>query len=197
LLAHKLQIFSSKQTRKDKEMSQEREEDLQKDELDSQLGDVGVDSADIHGNVGKVGYDYSLARSRSDYDEDSGPGGASGIGDDPTLQGSTGIADDVGMHVEPGFSVGYDQGSEDAEVGPDTGNETEGGGYLSLGEAAQGFEGGRDPDDEVQTALGVGDVGGDSIDDPDNELSLESIQDEEGGYGAEGTDSDLEGDQAD
>lgn len=178
-------------------MSQEREDFIENDDLDSQLGDVGVDSADLHGNVGKIGFDHSLARSRSQYDENSGPGGGSGIGDDPTLQGSTGIADDVGMHIEPGFSVGYEQEGEDAEIGPDTGNEIQGGGYLSLGEAAEGFEGGADPDDVVQTALGVGDVGGDSITDPDNELSLESLQDEEGSYGMEGTDSDLEGDEAD
>ena len=108
-----------------------------------------------------------------------------------------GIADDIGMHIEPGFSVGYDQDSEDAEIGPDTGNEIQGGGYLSLGEAAEGFEGGANPDDEVQTALGVGDVGGDSMTDPDDELSYELFEDEEGGYGVEGTDSDLEGDEAD
>lgn len=177
-------------------MSQEREDFIENDDLDNQLGDVGVDSADLHGNVGKVGYDHSLARSRSQYDENSGPGGASGIGDDPTLQGSTGIADDVGMHIEPGFSVGYEQEGEDSQIGPDTGNEIQGGGYLSLGEAAEGFEGGANPDDEVQTALGVQDVG-DSITDPGDNLSYELIQDEEGGYGVEGTDSDLEGDEAD
>jgi hypothetical protein len=177
-------------------MSQERNEHTQYEGLDSQLGDVGVDSADLHGNVGKIGFDHSLARSRSGYDETSGPGGASGIADDPALQGSTGIADDVGMHIEPGFSVGYNQESEDADIGPDTGNEIQGGGYLSLGEAAQGFEGGRNPDDEVQTALGVEDAG-DNLTDPFNNLSYESIQDEEGGYGVEGTDSDLEDDQAD
>lgn len=178
-------------------MSQEREEDyIQNDELDNQLGDVGVDSADLHGNVGKIGFDHSLAHNRGDYDENSGSPGT-GSGDETTLQGSSGLADDIGMHIEPGFSIGYDQDSEDADIGPDTGNEIQGGGYLSLGEAAQGFEGGADPDDEVQTALGVGDVGGDSITDPYNNLSFESIQDEEGGYGDESTDSDLEGDLAD
>jgi hypothetical protein len=177
-------------------MSHEREDFIENDELDSQLGDVGVDSADLHGNVGKIGFDHSLARSRADYDEDSGPGGGSGIGDDPTLQGSTGLADDVGMHVEPGFSVGYDRESEDADIGPDTGNEIEGGGYLSLGEAAQGFEGGADPDDKVQSALGVGDVG-DLVDEEDDDLSYELFDGGEAGYGVEGTDSDLEGDEAD
>jgi len=177
-------------------MSQEREDFMENDELDNELGDVGVDSADLHGNVGKIGFDHSLARQRSGYDEDSGPGGASGIGDDPTLQGSTGLADDVGMHVEPGFSVGYEQDSEEADIGPDTGNETEGGGYLSLGEAAQGFEGGANPDDEVQSALGVGDVG-DLENEADADLNFEQYDGEEAGYGVEGTDSDLEGDEAD
>ena len=177
-------------------MSQEREDFLEEDELDNQLGDVGVDSADLHGNVGKIGFDHSLARNRSDYDENSGPGGASGIGDDPTLQGSTGIADDIGMHIEPGFSVGYDPDSEDADIDPDIGNEVEGGGYLSLGEAAEGFEGGANPDDEVQSALGVGDVG-DLEYEQDADFNYQENEDEEGSYGVEGTDSDLEGDEAD
>ena len=176
-------------------MSQEREDFIENDELDNQLGDVGVDSADLHGNVGKIGFDHSLAHSRGDYDETSGSPGT-GSGDETTLQGSTGIADDIGMHIEPGFSVGYNQDSEDAEIGPDTGNEIEGGGYLSLGEAAQGFEGGADPDDKVQTALGVGDVG-DLVDEEDDELSYELFDGGEAGYGVEGTDSDLEGDEAD
>lgn len=175
-------------------MSQEREDFLEDDELDSQLGDVGVDSADIHGNVGKIGYDHSFARSRGDYDESSGSSGPGG--DETTLQGSTGVADDVGMHIEPGFSVGYDQDSEDADIGPDTGNEIDGGGYLSLGDAAEGFEGGANPDDEVQSALGVGDVG-DLEYEQDADFNFAEEEDEEGGYGVEGTDSDIEDDQAD
>ena len=137
-----------------------------------------------------------MSRRRAGIDEDFGSGGASGIADEPTLQGSTGLADDVGMHIEPGFSVGYDKDSEDPEIGPDTGNEIEGGGYLTLAEAAQGFEGGRNPADEVQTSLGVEDAG-DTITDPGDNLSIEMVGGREGGYGASGTDSDLEGDQAD
>lgn len=176
-------------------MSQEREDYVENDELDNQLGDVGVDSADLHGNVGKIAYDHSLAHSRGEYDETSGTPGT-GSGDETTLQGSTGLADDVGMHIEPGFSVGYDQSSEDADIGPDTGNEIDGGGYLSLGEAAEGFEGGANPDDKVQSALGVGDVG-DLQEEQDADFNYEENDGGEAGYGAEGTDSDLEGDEAD
>lgn len=174
-------------------MSRERDDFREDDELDSQLGDVGVDSADLHGNVGKIGFDHSFAHHRGEYDENSGSSGPGG--DDTTLQGSTGVADDIGMHIEPGFSVGYDQDSEDADIGPDTGNEIDGGGYLSLGDAAEGFEGGANPDDEVQSALGV-DVGENEYEE-DADFNFEENEDEEGSYGVEGTDSDLEGDEAD
>ena len=110
------------------------------------------------------------------------------------MQGSTGVADDIGMHIEPGFSVGYDQDSEDADIGPDTGNEIDGGGYLSLGDAAEGFEGGANPDDEVQSAVGV-EIGENEYEE-DADFNFEENEDEEGSYGVEGTDSDLEGDEA-
>jgi hypothetical protein len=97
-------------------------------------GSVGMDAADMHGNpVPNV--DRSLGRSLSEYDENSGPGGASGMADDPGLGGSTGAADDTGMHIEPGFSIGYDtQGS--MGIGPETGNEEVGAGYRTLADVA-------------------------------------------------------------
>ena len=160
--------------------------------LDSQTADINMDAAGLDGHVTHLGADRSLSRNLSDYDENSGPGGASGIGDDPYLGGSTGTADDVGMHIEPGFSIGYDN-SEVSGIGPDTGNEVQGGGYTSLADAAAGITVG-DPDGgtDLQTALGVPDVGDQS---GDNNLSLEMVADNEAGYGAEGTDSDLDTEQ--
>ena len=162
------------------------------EDIDSQIDDLNLDAADLYGKVTKPGQDHSLSRAMSDYDEDSGPGGASGIADDPTLGGSTGLADDVGMHVEPGFSVGYDTDT-DLDFDGDTGNEIEGG-YLNLADAAHGKEV-SDVDDKYETALGVPDAG--TLTNESEELSLDALaDDEEGGYGNEGTDSDVEGDLA-
>jgi hypothetical protein len=164
----------------------------QREDIDSQIDDLNMDAADLYGKATRPGQDHSLSRAMSDYDENSGPGGASGIADDPTLGGSTGLADDVGMHVEPGFSVGYDTDS-DLDFDGDTGNEIEGG-YLTLGDAARGREA-SEVEGDYETALGVPDAG--ILTNEGEELSLDALADEEeGGYGDEGTDSDIEGDLA-
>ena len=162
-----------------------RQNDQEYEDLNSRLDEIAVDSADLHGNAGKVSYDRSLSRAESDYDEDSGPGGGSGMADDPYLGGSTGLADDVGMHIDPGFSVGYGADDPDA-IGPDEGNEE---GYLSLGDAAldrttsQGDQG-----TGLETALGVPDAGKLNIDGPN--LSLDMVDGKAAGYGATVSDTD-------
>ena len=107
-----------------------REEE--RESLNSHLDEITVDSADLHGNTGKQGYDRSFQRTDDDY-EDSELDDSSGFGNDPYLGGSTGLADDIGMHIEEGFSVGYDQ--DESSIEPDEGNDES---YLSLGDAAQG-----------------------------------------------------------
>ncbi len=102
-----------------------------------------------------------------EYNELSGPGGASGIGDDPFLAGSTGDLDDVGMHMEEGFSVGYDN-DDDIDIDGDMGNRIEGS-YTTLADAAQGEL--YTEDDSVtrgsQNALG--------IDSGEDDLSLDKV----------------------
>ncbi len=164
------------------------EKSQNQEKLDSQLADVGLDATDMYGNVTKLGADKSLSHSTSEYDESSN---ASGMADDPYLGGSTGTADDVGMHIEPGFSIGYDS-EQDLDFDGDTGNEIEGG-YLSLADAAQGREISEDDGSDLQTALGGPDAV--QVNTEDN-MSIDSVTDEEESYGAEGTDSDLDDDQA-
>lgn len=171
-------------------MAHKREEH---EDIDSPIDGLNMDAADLYGKVTKSSQDHSLSRSMSDYDENSGPGGASGIADDPTLGGSTGLADDVGMHIEPGFSVGYDT-ERDLDFDGDTGNEIEGG-YLNLADAAHGKDVSEIEDGDYDTALGVPDSG--RLTNEGEELSLEALADEEdAGYGGDGTDSDIEGDLA-
>lgn len=104
---------------------------------------VGVDAVGMNGET-ISGADRSLGHAITGYDENSGPGGYSGIADDPGLGGSTGIADDIGMHVEPGFSVGYDDTRGNYGIGPDTGNEEQGAGYRTLADEAEDIDLGAD-----------------------------------------------------
>ncbi len=159
----------------------------EREKLNSRLDEIATDSADLHGNTGKYGYDRSLQRSESDYDENDGPGGASGLSDDPYLGGSTGLADDVGMHVEPGFSVGYEMDSE-MGIDPDEGNDES---YLSLGDAAIGRRKTQgDQGTGLETALGVPDAGELNID--GENLSLDMVDGKSKGYGPGMTDSDTD-----
>jgi hypothetical protein len=157
--------------------------------LDSALTpeDLAMDAAGLDGSTIYNGVDRSLARGMSNYDEDSGPGGASGIADDPELNGSTGTADDVGMHIEEGFSNSYDQPDLDtAGITPDAGND---GGYLSLGDAADGMARST-PEGRVHNALGVPEGELPFTDADDDRYSLDRVSDGDAGYGYSGTDSD-------
>lgn len=166
-----------------------RENQPEREELDDLTSDMGIDAADLYGKPIFSGKDHSLIRSYSNYDEDSGPGGGSGITDDPALGGSTGLADDIGMHVEEGFSVGYDTLHEPG-IDADTGN-TMTGGYTTLEDAALGLGASNDYGTNTETALGVSDVGAPARD----SLSIEAVTGGEAGYGADATDSDTDFDQ--
>ncbi|HEX2911200.1 MAG TPA: hypothetical protein VH186_10360 [Chloroflexia bacterium] len=174
-------------------MDENKEKRIQDEYITSPIEDLDVDAAGLDGRPLPVARDKSLNRNVIDYDETSGPGGASGITDDPALQGSTGIADDVGMHVEPGYSVGYDTGMDYGFDG-DTGNAITGGVYNTLADAAQDLPVTPDPDQGtgLETALGVPDVNTNT----DRNLSIENVSDDDGGYGAAGTDTDVTDDQA-
>ncbi len=138
---------------------------LNADQLDTDTGDgntlnqgygEGMDAAGLDGRALGFSVDRSFGNSgqgasdrmdSTDNYTDTGPGGYSGIADDPGLGGSTGLADDVGMHIEPGFSVGYDT-SGNQGIDGDMGNRVQGGTYQSLADAAEDFDPGA-PDDET------------------------------------------------
>lgn len=170
--------------------------------VNSQLSsDIGIDAAGLHGKIQYTGVDRSLSRAMSDYDETSGPGGGSGLSDDVYLGGSTGMADDIGMHIESGFSVGYDEQDAAANefLDVETATAMQDGEYLTLGDAAQGnftARTGEDSTTGVQTALGISDVDTDTLKRVGGkEISIEMASGARTGYGAEGTDSDTDVEQ--
>lgn len=172
--------------------SNEYEEQLpERETLESQPDTLGLDAAGLDGNVIFNGVNRSLARGVSPMDEENGgPGAASGIADDPYLNGSTGTADDVGMHIEEGFSVGYEE-ADDATFGidGDLGNSAEGG-YLTLADAALDKMV-SEPVEGIQSSLGVP-VSEANTPESAGQDSIERASGGEGGYGFEGNDSDTD-----
>ncbi len=173
------------QQRREKTIAQRNRMEAEK--LDNNLDEVVMASADLHGNIGKYGYDRSLSRAEDEFDGDGGPGATSEVAVGSDLVDVTGMANEIGMHIEPGFSVGY-AADDDTDIGPDEGNE---GGYLNLADAAQGRK--STPGDKgtgLQTALGVPDVG--KVEVEGENLSIEQVSGGEAGYGAMIADTDTD-----
>jgi len=106
--------------------------------------DVGIDAVGLDGSNSGLTQDRSLSNNNSgasDYQDirgsDRGPAGYFGMGDETNLQGGIGLADDTGMHIESGFSLGFEDEDfeNDSEIDGDLGNSIQGG-YTSLADAA-------------------------------------------------------------
>lgn len=164
----------------------------ERETLESQPDTLGLDAAGLDGKVIFNGVDRSLARGVSPFDEENGgPGANSGIADDPYLGGATGTADDVGMHIEEGFSLGYDTAPDldVLDIDGDIGNSVEGG-YLTLADAANDKEVSA-PVTGIQSALGVP-VSEANTPHSSGQGSIEQVSGGEAGYGFEGNDSDTD-----
>ena len=73
-------------------MTQERIPEQHYEDPQNQAIGADMPAAGLDGHATSQNYDRSLSRDLSGYDENSGPGMASGVADDPMLGGSSGAA---------------------------------------------------------------------------------------------------------